>query len=475
MCLAYRIVTCYGKEYIAESIDFDILKSYDTTNLDHLNYYIEMMSEQDERISGKKVQKICQQELFKSLQCSRIPIVVGKNIDERIQLYLHYPLSIFKSKKDLRNVRIVSSVINQYPLILDTILKIQYQNLIGVDRVAQICINTNQYPKYRLNKEIVNELWNNTSSRKQFMYQSIVDDESVFFKMAFYEGRVYGCSYSEDVKLLLPYLNQFMSNRKNVKSLIEMTKCDFELNQIIGICKYYDVLDQGLWTMIQKKREEFLAGSEKDKQYVLEIDELPESDERVLEIDISRRIDEAVDKDGVKQFKKWLFENNAQKYLENKALLLVMAKKGVAMSNYSLLFKDDEEVVLEEIKHGDYSSVYAGSSVFCKRKFILKARYYFSKLLFYIDPGILNDYSFMIKYLKHYSSSEYFILGEKLVDNWNFFEEAMRYDNDILAFASNRIRNTPWMMKKAFDINPNCNVYYAKRLKNFHFMREIFI
>ena len=108
MCLAYRIVTCYGKEYIAESIDFDILKSYDTTNLDHLNYYIEMMSEQDERISGKKVQKICQQELFKSLQCSRIPIVVGKNIDERIQLYLHYPLSIFKSKKDLRNVRIVS-------------------------------------------------------------------------------------------------------------------------------------------------------------------------------------------------------------------------------------------------------------------------------------------------------------------------------------------------------------------------------
>ena len=47
-----------------------------------------------------------------------------ENIDERIQLYLHYPLSIFKSKKDLRNVRIVSSVINQYPLILDTILKI---------------------------------------------------------------------------------------------------------------------------------------------------------------------------------------------------------------------------------------------------------------------------------------------------------------------------------------------------------------
>lgn len=82
-----------------------------------------------------------------------------------------------------------------------------------------------------------------------------------------------------------------------------------------------------MWTTIQKKREEFLAGSEKDKQYVLETDELPESDERVLEIDISRRIDEAVDKDGVKQFKKWLFGKQCSKIFGKQSLIVGHGKK----------------------------------------------------------------------------------------------------------------------------------------------------
>lgn len=99
----YRIVSCYGKEYIVED-GSDLFYDYDIYNLDRSKYYVEEMNRKDERIRGKPIYPVSRISFFKKLRRSQIPKITVTDIDERIDFYLRYPLSIFLNINDLKNI-----------------------------------------------------------------------------------------------------------------------------------------------------------------------------------------------------------------------------------------------------------------------------------------------------------------------------------------------------------------------------------
>lgn len=458
----YRIISCLGKEYIVKEA-YDLLDHYDKYHLDHSKYYLEKMNIQDARIRGKTVYETSEKIWFKQLRRSKIPKITIGDIDERIKLYLRYPLSIFLNIGDLKNIKIVTAILKQYPLIFYTLINEKKQKLLGVQIIANICIQINKYPLENLNEELVFELWKNVFCHRDYVYQLMVNKDSAlsnFCHFGFY-SYVYSFYEDADLKIIFPYIKQFAADRNNMKSIIEMAKSEYDLFCISKMLNHLEILDDYLNEHIQAQYRYISNKNSQPNTFNPYVEQDKTTEQGSLEVYVSNITEYAFNKyDSIDSAKHELFRIIPKELLEDKVFLLLMAKKGFSMSKFSKAYQADPDVILEEIKHGDYSSIYNRTPISYKRNFLIKARLYFPKLLFYIDPIILNDRCFMLKYLRYYPSSEYFILGEKLIDDWKFFEKAVQLDNDILSFASKRIRKDEDLMLAAYLINYNCTYYF---------------
>lgn len=489
----YRITTIYGKKFYYESrprIFMESNEDYDDYNLENCTYYIDkvFLDPFQQDIEIYKNNKFNPNMYTHKLENHYLSI---HDIDQLHLFIKNNPLMIFKHKYLLCDKEFLLEFIHIYPLFLCSLIKKQYRKYINTSLLAEIFISEKVYPYRFLDEELIIEFLKN----KEYMYELVI----YFLKHALFScyitDRIYfpeeGIStvYNEgeisSMELILPYLKNLLEDDNFVKKISLLQDEDiWNTIERIGI-EIFHMDKEKIDCMIKNANTlEFYNTEHKDyeelEDEICAMSKLQKIDykklvELLLEL---AKINEAR-LSGSAPITYYFLEKTPLALLENKEFLLLAAKKGISLSQYSYGYREDYDLVYYEVMHDVTILDSLPSYFFDDPKFILKIRYICDYILHYASDKLLNDESFMLEYLKRFSSKSYFKLGYQLSLNKDFLYQACKYDYNILFYCHSSLLDDAIFMYNMIKFNYYNYRFLSLRLKknkeyNSNFSKPIF-
>ena len=135
-------------------------------------------------------------------------------------------------------------------------------------------------------------------------------------------------------------------------------------------------------------------------------------------------------------------------YFEDKEFLICAAKKGFVFTVYSKKYKNDFDILYEEIKHNKWFLNEVDPSIFNVRENIFKLGYICPNILLYTSEELLNSFSFMLEYISVFPINCFFRIGDKLSKNPYFFEYAKIIEPTIIMYCDPELYSNIEFMRR---------------------------
>lgn len=479
----YRIINIYGKQIFCKE-HYEEVDVFDEYNLENSFYYIDKLDSDDARLKDYEIfnhvtlrEDIYKEDRHEMLQQYLFDDNNVKNDEELLLKYMKRPLDVFYDDNVLNNRDVITKIIKEYLVLLYTLVKEKYRKYFSYVGIGSLLIMNKIYPLKNINETLIKEVLKSKQYKLDYITHLIVHSSLSIYYDARDDEYIIPKAEQEFLELIIPYIEFDFEDKQFIIDVINNTE-DSDIYGLMCVleeyaCEEFNNDKDIKALLIAKEEQDELEGVKykKTEEYIkytktLEISDFDSYIENLVYIFKDFR--------SVFYYRYEIINYIPTKLFENKLFLMKTARKGIGLSKYSNRFYTDIEIKYEEIKNGCIAPYDLKSELLNDPDYILKLREVCDKILFYVGESVLNNYEFIINYIKRYSTDKYFILGKELSKNKDFFYEAVLYDPYILFYCSYELRENPFFMYTIISKNDNCIIFLGDKLKNdIHFINTI--
>jgi len=476
----YRVINTNGKRWLYKKIDHidNYRGKYDLDDPSN-HFYIDTIESYDVFCSDNELMTYFYMD-DRNKVSSYSPIYIENDI-------MKQPLQIFSDFSLLQDKKLCFKLIEEYPNLLYTLFKKQYCIYFSLIEIVYLIKKHKIYPVENLYPELFFKLLPQKENEeygyqflKEYLYyistfifyirtkrDRILDDDDEFYSD---EDSKFFLNYSpyifpllKDERLINDIFNDSRFSITMVETIEYIIYSSYDEDNSCNNKNYYDLLMKKMDNHLNQMKSKLLEEEYKEKcllqKYQLELEglvyEKSKDYNQIIKnflkcIYIQKKHKKKYETYSIKDYLKCIPDT----YFEDKQFLITAAKYGLVFSLYSQKYKNDFEILYEEVKHNKWLLNKIDSSIFNVPEYIIKLSYLYPNILLYTSEDLLNDYSFMIEYLSIFPINNFFRIGKKLSRNPYFFESAKFYEPNILMYCDPELYSNEIFMKRMLYRDP---------------------